>query len=68
MSDKRIAFLGGKNKSGPIYDGCADVYDYLNNKWLRPIEVFGENVIVDARRATRKQTSGRFVSWRETET
>ena len=48
MSDKRIAFLGGKNKSGPIYDGCADVYDYLNNKWLRPIEVFGENVIVDA--------------------
>ena len=48
MSDKRIAFLGGKNKSGPIYDGCADVYDYLNNKWLRPIEVFGDNVIVDA--------------------
>ena len=48
MSGKRIAFLGGKNKSGPIYDGCADVYDYLNNRWLRPIEVFGENIIVDA--------------------
>ena len=47
MSGKRIAFLGGKNKSGPIYDGCADVYDYLNNRWLRPIEVFGENIIVD---------------------
>ena len=46
MSGKRIAFLGGKNKSGPIYDGCADVYDYLNNRWLRPIEVFGENIIV----------------------
>ena len=47
MSGKRIALLGGKNKSGPIYDGCADVYDYLNNRWLRPIEVFGENIIVD---------------------
>ncbi|CAL6274135.1 unnamed protein product [Bathycoccus prasinos] len=46
MSGKRIVFLGGKNKSGPIYDGCADVYDYLNNRWLRPIEVFGENIIV----------------------
>ena len=48
LTEKRIAFIGGKNSKGAILDGCADIYDFQNNKWLRPVEVFGDNVIVDA--------------------